>query len=379
MRSIKFLLFSFLLTTAFFSSQAEEKKSSHEEKFNLVEFAMHHISDSYFWDFFTKPDGEKARLELPRILWNKQSSKLTVALSTSNIISKGYIKESDYNAEAKEGSLLIPEAKIELDKIQQEFNTQTDSASKAKINLQLEEEIGKYKPLDFSITKNVLFIFLVSGLILWVFLSIAKRYKTKPNSAPKGMQSLFEPIILFIRDDIVKPNIPHHYEKFLPYLLTVFFFICFLNLSGLIPFTANVTGNITVTASLAVLTFIITNFSAKGTYWKHILWYPGIPVFIKPIMLIVELISIFTKPFALTIRLFANMTAGHMVIISFISLIFIFGELGNLPAVGFFTSIFSIIFALFIDLIEIFIALLQAYIFTMLSALFIGQAVEEAH
>lgn len=379
MRSIKFLLFSFLLTTAFFSSQAEEKKSSHEEKFNLVEFAMHHISDSYFWDFFTKPDGEKARLELPRILWNKQSSKLTVALSTSNIISKGYIKESDYNAEAKEGSLLIPEAKIELDKIQQEFNTQTDSASKAKINLQLEEEIDKYKPLDFSITKNVLFIFLVSGLILWVFLSIAKRYKTKPNSAPKGMQSLFEPIILFIRDDIVKPNIPHHYEKFLPYLLTVFFFICFLNLSGLIPFTANVTGNITVTASLAVLTFIITNFSAKGTYWKHILWYPGIPVFIKPIMLIVELISIFTKPFALTIRLFANMTAGHMVIISFISLIFIFGELGNLPAVGFFTSIFSIIFALFIDLIEIFIALLQAYIFTMLSALFIGQAVEEAH
>jgi F-type H+-transporting ATPase subunit a len=208
---------------------------------------------------------------------------------------------------------------------------------------------------------------------------MARRYKTNPNSAPKGMQSVFEPIIVFIRDDIVKPNIPHHYNRFLPYLLTVFFFICFLNLSGLIPFTANVTGNITVTATLAFLTLIITNFSAKGTYWKHILWYPGIPVFVKPIMLIVEIISIFTKPFALTIRLFANMTAGHMVIISFISLIFIFGELGDKVAVGFFTSFFSIIFALFIDLIEIFIALLQAYIFTMLSALFIGQAVEEAH
>jgi F-type H+-transporting ATPase subunit a len=193
------------------------------------------------------------------------------------------------------------------------------------------------------------------------------------------MQSLFEPIIVFIRDDIVKPNIPHHYEKYMPYLLNVFFFICFLNLSGLVPFTANVTGNITVTASLALLTLIITNFSATGTYWKHIFWFPGIPVFIKPIMLIVEVISIFTKPFALTIRLFANMTAGHMVIISFISLIFMFGKLGELPAVGFFTSVFSVIFALFIDCIEIFIALLQAYIFTMLSALFIGQAVEEAH
>jgi F-type H+-transporting ATPase subunit a len=379
MRSIKFLLVLIILSVFFFSSKAEEKKSSHEEKFNLVEFAMHHISDSYFWDFFTKPSGEKARIELPRIEINKKTGKLTAARSTSRILLKGYIRETDYNPEAKEGSLLIPEAKPELDKLKSELDATQDSASKAKISLLLEENIQKFKPLDISITKNVLFIFIISGLMLWIFITIANRYKAHPNTAPKGIQSVFEPIIVFIRDDIVKPNIPHHYERFMPYLLNVFFFICFLNLSGLVPFTANVTGNITVTASLALLTLIITNFSAKGTYWKHILWYPGIPVFVKPIMLIVELISIFTKPFALTIRLFANMTAGHMVIISFISLIFIFGQLGNLPAVGFFTSIFSIIFALFIDLIEIFIALLQAYIFTMLSALFIGQAVEEAH
>jgi F-type H+-transporting ATPase subunit a len=379
MRPIKIFLLFFILFSAVFSSFASEKKSGKEEKFNLVEFAMHHISDSYFWDFFTKPSGKKARIELPRILWNKQTSGLTVALTTTRALKKGYIEESDYNPEAKEGSLLIPEAKIELDKIKSELETEKDSATQAKLMIKLEEETDKYKPFDLSITKNVLFIFIISVLLLWVFISIAKTYKAKPNSAPKGMQSLFEPVILFIRDDIVKPNIPHHYNTYLPYLLTVFFFICFLNLSGLVPFTANVTGNITVTASLALLTLLITNFSAKGTYWKHILWYPGIPVFVKPIMLIVELISIFTKPFALTIRLFANMTAGHMVIISFISLIFIFGELGNLPALGFFTSVFSIIFALFIDLIEIFIALLQAYIFTMLSSLFIGQAVEEAH
>jgi F-type H+-transporting ATPase subunit a len=379
MRSIKFLLFFFILFTAAFSTSAEEKKAAEEEKFNLVEFAMHHISDSYFWDFYTKQNKEKARIELPRILWNKNSGSLTMALTTKRALAKGYVEESDYDPEAKEGSLLIPESKIELDKIKAEFESEKDSAAKAALVVRLEEEIHKYKPIDFSITKNVLFILIISCLLLIVFISIAKAYKTKPNTAPKGMQSLFEPIIVFIRDDIVKPNIPHHYNRYLPYLLTVFFFICFLNLSGLIPFTANVTGNITVTASLALLTLLITNFSAKGTYWKHILWYPGIPVFVKPIMLIVELISIFTKPFALTIRLFANMTAGHMVIISFISLIFIFGELGNLPAVGFFTSFFSIIFALFIDCIEIFIALLQAYIFTMLSALFIGQAVEEAH
>jgi len=362
-----------------FNSGATEKKVASEEKFNLVEFAMHHISDSYFWDFFTKPGGEKARIELPRILWNNQTHKLSLFLSTKRALAKDYIKESDYNPEAKEGSLLIPESKIELNKIKSELDSEKDSVTKTKLSLLLEEKISKYKPFDFSITKNVLFIFIIAGLLLWVFISIAKKYKANPNSAPKGMQSVFEPVIIFIRDDIVKPNIPHHYERFLPYLLTVFFFICFLNLSGLVPFTANVTGNITVTASLALLTLIITNFSARGTYWKHILWYPGIPVFVKPIMLIVELISIFTKPFALTIRLFANMTAGHMVIISFISLIFIFGQLGNMPALGFFTSVFSIIFALFIDLIEIFIALLQAYIFTMLSSLFIGQAVEEEH
>jgi F-type H+-transporting ATPase subunit a len=379
MRLIKSFLLCIFLLCIFFNSKAQENKSPKEEKFNLVEFAMHHISDSYFWDFFTKPNGEKARLQLPRILFDKQNHKLTFALTTTRAINKGFIEESTYNPEAKEGSLLIPGSNAKLDEIKSKLLTEQDSASKATITVALEEEIKQCKPIDLSITKNVLFILLIAGLMLWIFISLAKQYTANPNSSPKGMQSLFEPIIVFIRDDIVKPNIPHHYEKYMPYLLNVFFFICFLNLSGLIPFSANVTGNITVTASLAVLTLIITNFSATGRYWKHILWYPDIPVFVKPIMLIVEVISIFTKPFALTIRLFANMTAGHMVVISFISLIFIFGQLGNLPAVGYFTSFFSIVFALFIDCIEIFIALLQAYIFTMLSALFIGQAVEESH
>jgi F-type H+-transporting ATPase subunit a len=358
---------------------ASGSKESEEGKFNLVEFAMHHISDSYSWDFYSKKDGSKVGISLPRILWDKSRHKLNLFMSTHAALRAGYVDEKEFNAEAREGDLLIPGANIKIEELNEKLKIASDTLASHKMPVEYEETLKNLRPLDFSITKNVLFIFLVTGIMIWLFISIAKQYKKNPDKAPKGAQSLFEPIIVFIRDDIAKENIPHHYEKYLPYLLNVFFFIWFLNMMGMVPFSGNVTGNIAVTASLAILTLLITNFSANKTYWHHIFWFPGVPVFIKPIMFIVEFIGVFTKPFALTIRLFANMTAGHMVIISFISLIFIFGKLGTIPAVGFATSLVSIIFSLFIDLIELFIALLQAYIFTMLSALFIGQAVETEH
>jgi len=260
-----------------------------------------------------------------------------------------------------------------------QMETFTDSSQKATLEHEILAKVKAAKPLDFSITKNVLFMFFASILLLWVFISIARKYKNNPAQAPKGLQSALEPIIVFIRDDIAKTYIPHHYERFLPLLLSFFFFIWFLNMMGLIPLSANVTGNIAVTASLAIITMIVTNINARKNYWIHIVWFPGVPIFVKPIMFIVELVSVFTKPFALTIRLFANITAGHLVILSFVSLIFIFGKLGAVPVAGWGTSIISVAFALFIDMIEILIALLQAYIFTTLSALFIGQAVETSH
>lgn len=228
-------------------------------------------------------------------------------------------------------------------------------------------------PLDFSITKNVFTLLWVCVLIFIIFRACAKAYKRNPGKAPKGLQGFMEPVILFVRDDIVLPNIGEkHYKRFLPYLLSVFFFIWFLNTIGLIPFfpgSANVTGNIAVTFVLAFLTLIIVNVNGNKDYWKHIFAMPGLPLWLLPIMVIVELIGIISKPFALMIRLFANITAGHIIVLSLISLIFIANSVAASPV--------SVVFVVFMDVLELFVAALQAYIFTMLTALFIGLAVKE--
>lgn len=223
--------------------------------------------------------------------------------------------------------------------------------------------------LDLSITKNVAMLFINSALLLFVFLSVAKGFRKNQGKAPSGMQSFFEPIIIFVRDEIVKPNIGHHYEKFLPYMLTLFFFILFGNLLGLLPGAGNLTGNIAVTMTLAVFTFIITNFSGKKAYWGHIFWTPGVPHWLRVVILPVEVVGMFTKPFSLMIRLFVAITAGHIVILGIICLTFIFGSI----AVGVGASLIS----LFINLIELLVAGIQAYVFTMFSSLYIGMAVEE--
>jgi len=358
---------------------SSEKKDS--AGFNLVEFAMHHIADGYSWIFYENSHHEPVGFELPRILWNKEKNKIDFFLSTTKAIESGYVEERSFDREATAGKLIIPggaEKFKELVESIEKENLVKNEKSKARIKIFTKAQ-SKLKPLDFSITKNVVFLFLAGILLLIVFIGMARKYKKNPDKAPKGLQSALEPIIVFIRDDIAKTYIPHQYEKFLPLLLSLFFFIWFLNMIGLVPFSANVSGNFAFTSSLAIITALVTNFSAKKTYWQHIFWFPGVPVFVKPIMFIVELVSVFTKPFALAIRLFANITAGHLVILSFICLIFIFGKLGEAPGLGYGTSVISTVFTLFIDMIELLIALLQAYIFTTLSALFIGQAVEQEH
>ncbi|MCL5127292.1 F0F1 ATP synthase subunit A [Algibacter sp. L4_22] len=227
------------------------------------------------------------------------------------------------------------------------------------------------RPLDFSITKLVFSMLLSAILLFLLFGALARSYK-KNNKAPKGLAGFLEPLVLFVRDDIAIPNIGEKkYAKYMPYLLTIFFFIWINNIFGLIPFfpfSSNLTGNIFFTFVLSFITFLITTFSGNKDYWKHILT-PPVPKALYPIMVPIEIIGIFTKPFALMIRLFANITAGHIIILSLISLIFIFKSIFISPVSG--------AFVLFMSVLEMLVAALQAYVFTLLSALFIGQAVAE--
>ena len=223
--------------------------------------------------------------------------------------------------------------------------------------------------LDLSITKNVAMLFLNVILIVFVFTKVAAGYRRNRGKAPSGIQSLLEPVILFVKDEVVKPNIGHKYERYMPYLLTLFFFILFGNLLGLLPGAANLTGNIAVTATLAIFTFLITNFSGNKAYWSHIFWTPGVPLPLRVIILPVEIIGIFTKPFSLMVRLFAAITAGHIVMLSLLSLTFIFHSWG--------AGIGSTIFVVVINLIELLVAGIQAYVFTLFTSLYIGMAVEE--
>jgi F-type H+-transporting ATPase subunit a len=208
-------------------------------------------------------------------------------------------------------------------------------------------------------------------IILLIFITVGRSYR-KGNGVPSGLASFMEPLVLFVRDDIAIPNIGKKADRFLPYLLTVFFFIWINNLIGLVPFfpgSSNLTGNISFTITLAIITFLITNLNGNKDYWKHIFATPGVPVWLAPIMIPVELMGIFAKPIALLIRLFANITAGHIIILSLISLIFIFKTVMIAPV--------SVGFVLFMNVLELLVAALQAYIFTLLSALFIGMAVAE--
>lgn len=234
---------------------------------------------------------------------------------------------------------------------------------------------------DFSITKNVFAMLLVIGLMSWLFISMAISYRRKPGTAPTGAQKLFEPVILFLQDEVAKPFIGAKYERFMPLLLAIFFFILSLNLFGQIPFFggANVTGNLAVTMVLAIIVFIVVNINGNKHYWEHIMWMPGIPAWVKTLITPIEILGVFIKPVTLMLRLFANITAGHIVIIIFISLIFIFGKAGAEPGAAYGASVASVLLALFISAIELLVAFIQAYVFTLLTASYIGAATEEHH
>jgi F-type H+-transporting ATPase subunit a len=235
---------------------------------------------------------------------------------------------------------------------------------------------------DFSLTKNVVSMLLISLLLAWAFFSIAKAYKKRDSMAPKGLQSFMEPIFLFIQDEVAKPFLGPKWEKFLPLLLSLFFFILGLNLFGQIPIFggSNVTGNLAVTAVLALITFVVVTINGNKNYWSHIVWMPGVPALIKIIILTpVEILGMFIKPFTLMLRLFANITAGHIVVMSFVGLIFIFGKLGTSLGGVVGGAIVSIPLTIFIMAIELLVAFIQAYVFTLLTASYIGAATEEHH
>jgi F-type H+-transporting ATPase subunit a len=320
-----------------------------EEEFNPGTFILDHIADSHEWHILTRKNGESVAIYLPVILYSRAKG---LDFFSSKKLAHGH--------EFK-GYRLVEEGDLKG----QIVNVNEDGT----LN---EEKL----PLDFSITKAVVGMLFSVLLALWLFLSLSRSYRKTGISHPKGIQSFLEPVILFVRDDIAISNLGEHkYEKYMPYLLTVFFFILFNNLIGLIPFPppfgANVTGNIAVTLVLALCTFFITQFNGNRNYWKHVFATPGVPFWLLPVMIPVEIIGLFSKPFALMIRLFANITAGHIIVLSLVCLIFIFKSLGVAPV--------SIVFVIFMDCLELLVAFLQAYVFTLLSALFISLAIVEEH
>ena len=232
---------------------------------------------------------------------------------------------------------------------------------------------------DFSLTKNVVTMIIVFVLLAWLFISVANKYKERRGMAPKGAQSFIETMFVFIQDEVAKPFLGHHWEKFLPFLMSLFFFILGLNLFGQVPFLggSHVTGNLAVTAVLAIITFIVVNINGNKHYWEHIFWMPGVPAWVKTILTPVEFLGIFIKPLTLMLRLFANITAGHMVVVIFVGLIFLFGKGEWGPSLG--ASIGSTLLTLFMMSIELLVAFIQAFVFTILTASYIGAATEEAH
>jgi len=331
-----------------------EEAATHEEAeyegFNPGDFIFDHIKDSHEWHI-TEFHGKPVSIPLPIILYSKEKG-LNIFMSS----------KFKHGHESYRGFTYI-----------------TSGEDKGKIV----DEDGSY-PFDLSITKNVTALFISVALLLWIFISAGKAYSRNPLGAPKGVQSFVEPVILFIRDDVAIPSIGQKkHEKFMPYLLTVFFFILINNLMGLVPIPpggANLTGNIAVTFVLAMFTMVITNVSGTKDYWKHIFNTPGVPAWLKlplPLMPIVEGIGIFTKPFVLMVRLFANIAAGHIIALGFFSVIFIFAKMS--PGIAYGVSIVSILFDIFMIFLELLVAFIQAFVFTFLSALYIGMAVEEHH
>ncbi|MCB0794624.1 MAG: F0F1 ATP synthase subunit A [Flavobacteriales bacterium] len=348
-----FLMMAMLLSGG--ALRASEGGDGHgdEEKFNAGKLILDHIGDEHGWHLWGH-----TTLPLPVILFDTERGLKIFSSS-----------RFDHGHATYDGYAYVDHAVVAV-----------DAPPDPNWNL-WEAYVSKKRIWDLSITKNVMSLFISLGLLLWVFMSVAKAYTRRAGQAPTGFQNLLEPIILFVRDDVAKSAIGEHkYEKYMPYLLTAFFFIFLNNLMGLVPFFpggANLTGNIAVTLVLAMITFVITTVNGNKHYWQHIVAMPGVPGWVLAILTPVEILGMFLKPFVLMIRLFANITAGHIIALSFFSLIFVFGETS--AGAGYGVAVGSLAFTVFMTMLELLVAFIQAYVFTFLSAMYIGSAVEEPH
>ncbi len=340
--------------------QGQEAVDSAEEEsgFNADEVILEHVKDSHYWHFFSI-NGYEASLSLPVILYVPKSG-FSVFMS-----SRFHHGETPYK-----GFRLLTADYIS------EYNLSTNKYFPGTIiAVNPDGSPNLFVPVyDISLTRNVLQAMLSALLLILIFVGMARKYSRNPHKAPSGFQNALEPFVLFIRDDVARPYLGDKADRYLPLLLTIFFFIWINSLLALIPGSANVAGNLAFTGVLAAFSFVYILISTNKYYWEHIFWPPGMPFLVKLVLIPVEILGIFTKPFALMIRLFANMLAGHMIILSIISLIFIFG--GMIMAVGWGFSVISVAFTIFMYFVELLVGLIQAFIFANLSALFIAQAFE---
>lgn len=352
LRIVLFLVFSVAIANFGFATQENDNE---DKPFNAKEMIMHHVKDAH---------------EFHIVEWNNKpiSISLPIILYTDNGLTT--FMSSEFNHDDS-GTQIVEKNGERFVKYHEKIY-QLDSGANTLIFDEAHAPTNAVVPLDFSITRNVFMMWVSALALLFIFISSARKYKKTNRFVPSGIASFMEPLIVFIRDEVAIPMIGENkYRRFMPFLLSVFFFIWINNIFGLIPILngANVSGNIAFTLSLALFTFVITMFSGNKNYWKHIFWMPGVPVPMKIFLMPIEIIGMFVKPFSLTIRLFANITAGHIIILSLMSLIFIFKSVFIAPV--------SVGFSLFIFIIEIVVTAIQAYIFTVLSALYIGSATAE--
>lgn len=353
-RLIAILSFLLLIPVFSFADEAASPESKGKEAFDPGKMIIEHVSDAHSWHVI----GDVS-VPLPVILYSKEHGLMVFS---SSKIAEGAVYKADANSP---------------------YGFKEDGVHVVVVNADgtvNKAETGKI--WDFSITKNTATVFLVAILLLWIFLSVAKAYANRGKGAPKGLQSFMEPVILFIRDDIAVPSIgKHKADKYMPFLLTLFFFILFFNVMGLIPVFpggANTMGNIFITMTMALMTFVITMASSNKAFWAHTLWMPNVPAVIKILILTpIEILGIFLKPFTLIVRIFANILAGHIIALSLLGLIFIIGNMNH--AAGYAVSPFSVAFTVFMTLLDVLVAFIQAYVFTFLSAMYFGMAQPEEH
>ena len=374
-KKILLIVGAFLLLVGVMRGQEVQKQE--EGKFNASETILHHILDSHDWVIIEKPH---VGLPLPWIVYSSRdglcfymNSEAMVKEAKFGLDHHGKLFAMKAGATPTPSETHEPAHPTETPILTEGELTKTDAhATEVHANPNEDTTVKIY---DFSMTKTAFQMLLVGIAMLLVFVSIAKSYTKNKGKAPSGTQSLFEPIIVFVRD-LAKEHLGKRHEAFLPYLLTLFFFIWFSNLFGLTPLNSNIAGNFTVTACLALLTFILIIVNGTKDYWMHILAMPGVPKVMLILLTPIEILSMFIKPAALAIRLFANIVAGHFMVLSLISLTFILGNLGTSPAGGFGGAAFGVIFSLAIYCLEFLVAIIQAYIFTLLSTIFIAMALE---